>query len=165
LGRRAGRRRHLVPRRHASARAYIAREDLSSQIAAAQPHRRGVDNTASALAESVLGRLFLGGKITEDQLYAGKKFAQRWGAYRFVLGGPTIMRSPSPGPLCFECEEITDCLCVERKAKYRDACHILRGLGFRVFTEVVNCACLELACDNLSHLRRGLDALDRFFLP
>ena len=66
-----------------------------AQVAASQPHRKGLgDCAADQKAENELGRLALRGRISEIQYLAGQRYAAQWRAYLATLDGP---RGPQRG--------------------------------------------------------------------
>lgn len=68
-------------------------------LAALQPHRRVLPekHRMSEKATTVLGRLNLFGRITDEQLEAGRKYAAGVNAYRAVIGAIDPLMAPAPG--------------------------------------------------------------------
>lgn len=63
-------------------------------VATAQPHRRWLaeDKRSDQYAESVLGRLYLAGEVTERQLWAGERLRRVMADFRSVMASPITPR-------------------------------------------------------------------------
>lgn len=136
-------------------------------IAAAQPHRRGLgDKAVSQLAESVLGRMFLREHIGKDQLLAGQEYARRWSTYQAVIDGPRgLLRREGAGVRCHYgyCDG-QRCWCERVKAKWEEARNMLREQGYAVYCAVGHVAIFDVELDSdRVPLLIGLNTLARHF--
>ena len=142
-----------------------AEKALAKVIAIRQPHRQSVPAALrhDAAAENVLGRLFLGGKITREQHEAGKWYAGVVRRYRQLImapncnpgsiSGATIVGSS--GPIHIEDDEAE-----RRKSVYNAAFELLDLIGQRVAKAVAHTAVHDRpAGDGLKLLVMGLEAL------
>lgn len=188
LGRRG--RKRKSGRRHPSGGLVAAERFPDDQVRASrQPHRRGldVDDRLSEKAESAFGRLFLAGRISEQQHEAGLRYAAVVGSYRAVIGAPRSVSGSGHG---FECviEDPTEtrervfglvmtvrrgacwdddepCPCRRRKAHYDAAFEHLMAVGQRAAKMVSRVAVHgeELPDGFFVYLVAGLNALAAHF--
>jgi len=134
-------------------------------IAATQPHRRGLgDQAADQLAESILGRLALRGRISNLQHLAGQTYGRQWRTYLATLDGPRWTGKGGTGRVsaCGGCPtkgDITKCACGLASRLWRRswdalnrvdaACLVTDTVGYEV----------PVAAVDLPLLRAGLDEL------
>lgn len=131
-------------------------------LAALQPHRRALPekHRLSEKAVTVLGRLNLFGRITDEQLEAGRKYAAGVNAYRAVIGAIDPLMAAAPG---FG-KGIPDDEAKRRKEVYDAAFEILQDLGNKPIRAVNRAAVYEDACyGTLDDLLLGLSTLVRFY--
>lgn len=142
------------------------------QVAASQPHRRGLGELAlDQRAETELGRMAIRGElgvIGDILATAGEEFARIWRGYAQTLDGPQSATNgrgrvfPCSG--CQTASERANCLCEAYKRKWlgaRDALASTYG-GAAV---VMYVAVFDRQCpwDEISALRIGLSALAEHF--
>jgi hypothetical protein len=131
-------------------------------LAAMQPHRRQLPekDRLSEKAVTVLGRLNLFGRITDEQAEAGRKYAAGVNAYRAVIGSMDPLMSPAPG---FG-KGMSDEEAIRRKEAYDAAFELLSQLGNRPIRAVNKAAVYEnTAYGAIDDLRLGLNALVRHY--
>lgn len=145
-----------------------------------QPHRRILpsDLRLSEQAESLLGRLFLIGKLrrtreTDDdqaelRYYAGHLYAAITGAYRASILAPSGLGGRSKGYACYPDDCMTDanqCECLRRSRAYNGAFEALFRSGQRAAKAVAMVAIQDRlpAQEDYLWMLDGLDALSAHF--
>lgn len=134
-------------------------------MAAMQPHRRGLPekDRLSEKAISVLGRLNLFGRISDEMLEAGRKYAATVNAYRAVIGAVDPLMQPIPG---FG-RVISDEEAKRRTVAYNDS---IEAIGYMVFgslkpAKAVSKAAVydDPAYGSFQDLHLGLSTLAKFY--
>jgi hypothetical protein len=126
------------------------------EMAALQPHRRTVpvEHRLDPMAESILGRLVLRGKITRIQNDAAEKYAADVRRYKASICSIDHTMKPAPG---FG-EELTFEDCRKRKVAYDDAFEAACSVGQKAAKAVAH-AINGVFPHSVDDLSLGLSAL------
>jgi len=163
--RRKGRPRKTGPR-HKNGHLKAVMAESPRERAAHMPHRRGLgEHAVDQGAESELGRLGLRGLLTDNQVLAGKTYADLWRQYIGTLDGPRWpWRGQGRGLACLGCptaEQKKNCACARVRRSYAASGVALWSSGGTAahLVRLVAIEGLECAASCLDILRLGLDAL------
>lgn len=150
------------------------------ELAAVQPHRRGLPDALKLAkeADTELGRMYLMGELRDPRdpdigwkrHEAGERYRTIVKAYLASIESPRDAPSlgkpyPCTGdPNCGLDESLPACECRARKIAYNAAFEALSEAGHRAQVEVAHVAVHDRKCGNIDYLVRGLDALVRHLL-
>lgn len=170
VGRRRGRQRRVVKREPngQAQRKHLTKAETKEQVAASMPHRRGIraEDKTDAMAESLLGRLTLAGKIERWHYAAGVCWRDLVHRYARVIDAPMHSpRSPSGalvGPSAGG-RDMDEAEAQRVRAAYNNAyCYLQANAGNSAAIAVSHCAVHDRGVD-MQKLLLGLNALVEHF--
>lgn len=166
VGRRRGRKRRIVVREpNGRAQRYKVSPEA---IAEGMPHRAFIPRNLvlDHRAESVLGRRFLNGKITEEQYEAGIRWRDLVGRYCRVIDAPASSPRSPAGALVGPSgggREMDDDEAIRIKGAHKAASdHVIDTVGLNALRAVSQCAVYDKTVDS-EQLAVGLSALASHF--